>query len=285
MIVTLKQRIKTLLAKTLWAYDGADLVGALAHCGVTNGSTLMVHSSWLAFNGFRGKPADMVRALKQSVGPKGLLVMTSMPYHNMSSAQWLAKGKPLDVRRSPSMMGLLSEAFRRSEGVVRSLSATHPLLAWGQGAAEFIAGHEYTDRPFGPTSPFQKLVGRNAIILGLDAPFSTFTFTHYVEDQLVDTLPVPLYEPEPLDATVLDGEGKLLNQRVRVLAAQANDLRREHRLVDFLKQRKLLNARRIGHTALLWINARDLLEGARRLVAEGSHFFDAPTARTTDRVD
>ncbi len=281
---TLKQRVKALLANTLWAYDADDLVKALGRCGVTRGSTLMVHSSWLQYNGFRGKPADMVRAFKQSVGPDGLLVMTSMPYHNMSSAQWLEKEKPLDVRRSPSMMGLVSEAFRRSENVVRSLSATHPLLVWGRSAGDFVAGHETTDRPFGSDSPFQRLLERDAIILGLDAPFSTFTFTHFVEDHLADTLPVPLYEPGLLNATVVDYDGNTLEQRVRVLSANANSLRREYRLVHQLKRNKLLHQGRIGHTVLLWIRARDLLYGAKRLVAEGSHFFDAPPKEQTPEI-
>ncbi len=277
---TLKKRVKALLADTLWAYSTDDLAKVLERCGVVSGSALMVHSSWLQYNGFCGKPADMVRAFKQSVGIEGLLVMTSMPYHNMSSAEWLGKGKPMDVRRSPSMMGLVSEAFRRSEGVVRSLSATHPLLAWGRSAREFIAGHETTDRPFGPDSPFQRLLERDAIILGLDAPFSTFTFTHFVEDHLADTLPVPLYETEPLTATVVDWSGNVIEQCVQVLSSQANSLRREYRLVEHMNRANLLHEGRIGHTALLWVRARDLLDGARRLVTEGSHFFDAPTEST-----
>ena len=35
------------------------------------------------------------------------------------------------------MMGILSESFRRSAGVERSLSPSHPLLAWGKGRDEF----------------------------------------------------------------------------------------------------------------------------------------------------
>lgn len=276
MIAGIKLRVKALFAQTVWAYDEDTVAKVLNRCGVTPGSTLMVHSSWAQHNGFRGKPADMVRALKQSVGADGLLVMTSMPYHNMTSAQWLAKGKPMDVRRSPSMMGLVSEAFRRSEGVVRSLSATHPLLAWGRGADEFVSGHEDTDRPFGPASPFRRLLDRDAIILGIDAPFSTFTFTHFVEDHLISTLPIPLYDPEPIRAVVVDAEGKSIEQHVRVLSAHANDLRREHRLVQRLAEEGVLRRGKIGNTALVWISARDLLAGAQRLVASGSHFFDAP---------
>jgi len=276
MLAAIKPRLKALAAKTIWAYGPEDVVKKLRQCGVVPGTTLIVHSSWLQYNGFRGKPADLVKAFKNAVAPEGLLVMTSMPYHNMSSAQWLAKDKPMNVRRSPSMMGLVSEVFRRSEGVVRSLSATHPLLVWGAAAEEFIAGHQNTDRPFGTDSPFAKLLDRDAIILGFDAAFSAFTFTHFVEDQIAETLPIPLYEPEPVRGMVVDANGTTSEQWVRVLSAEANSLRREHRLVEKLKNDGVLHQGSIGHTSLTWIRVKDVLTGARCLVAEGKSLFDAP---------
>jgi aminoglycoside 3-N-acetyltransferase len=276
MLATIKPRLKALAAKTVWAYGPEDVVRRLRQCGVAPGTTLIVHSSWLQYNGFRGKPADLVKALQCAVGPEGLLVMTSMPYHNMSSAQWLATGKPMNARRSPSMMGLVSEVFRRSEGVLRSLSATHPLLAWGTAAEEFIAGHQNTDRPFGPDSPFAKLLDRDAIILGFDVAFSAFTFTHFVEDQIAETLPIALYETEPVRGIVVDATGTAGEQWVRVLSAEANSLRREHRLVEKLKNDGVLHEGNIGHTSLTWTRAKDVLAGALSLVADGKNFFDAP---------
>jgi len=277
MLSALKANFKTLAAKTVWAYGPQDVVTKLRHCGVAHGTMLVVHSSWLQNNGFRGNPSELVKALKNTVGNDGLLVMTSMPYHNMSSAQWLAKGKPMNVRRSPSMMGLVSEVFRRSEGVHRSLSATHPLLAWGNDAGAFVAGHENTDRPFGPDSPFAKMLDCNALILGIDAPFSTFTFTHFIEDHLGETLPVPLYDPEPKTGKVIDDDGNESLQTVRIISAQANRLRREGRLVLRLEQEHSLHKGRIGNTELIWIHAQSLLTGAKHLVQDGTHFFDHPS--------
>ncbi|MCG5502206.1 AAC(3) family N-acetyltransferase, partial [Ectothiorhodospira lacustris] len=102
----------------------------------------MIHASWGPANGFHGRPADMIFILKELIGVNGLLVMPSLTYQNESSREFLARGVPMDVRRSPSQMGLLSEVFRRGKGVRRSLSPTHPLLAWGHRAEEFLAGHE-----------------------------------------------------------------------------------------------------------------------------------------------
>src|SRR5574343_999475 len=279
MIKRLKANLKAWLSRTLWAYDADALVRQLRSMGVQPGSTLMVHSSWQVHSGFNGKPADLVNTLKKSVGENGLLVMTSMPYHNMSSAEWLAKGKPMNVRRSPSMMGLVSEVFRRSSGVHRSLSVTHPLLAWGQDAEAFLADHDKTDKPFGGASPFAKLLERDAILLGYDAPFSTFTFTHFVEDQLAETLPVALYEAETQQGKVIDKDGNQHTQNVYVLSAVANHLRREHRLVTHLKTDGSLQESKIGNTQLVWIQAQALLNGASTLAKNGPHFFDPPATQ------
>lgn len=274
-IGALKRWVKQTAARTLWAYGPSELVARLRKIGVMPGDTLVVHSSWLADNGFQGKPADLVRAFKEAVGPEGLLVMMSMPYHNMSSAQWLARGKPMNVARSPSMMGIVSEVFRRSEGVVRSLSVTHPVLAWGRGAATFVGGHELAERPFGEMSPFARLLEQNALILGFDVSFSTFTFTHFVEDQLASTLPYPLYEPECHSGVVIGYDGERIECSVRVLSAQANRLRKESRLVAHLTKVGVLNEERIGNTRLTWIRAGDHSAESARFVASGSHFFDA----------
>lgn len=269
-----KRWLKRWAARTIWAY-GPDALLARLHCiGVIPGTTLMFHSSWLPFNGFQGEPADVVRVLKRAVGKNGLLIMPSMPYHNMSSAQWLAQGKPMNVRRSPSMMGLISEVFRRSEGVVRSLSPTHPLLAWGGDANWFIAGHDTCEYPFGADSPFQRLTDRNALILGFDAPFSTFTYTHYVEDTLEEVLPIPLYENSPMKASVTDNNGRTFNTSVKVISSIANKQRREHRLESYLRSKNLLRESKIGNTKLNYINSFQLMYGALELVKSGIHFFD-----------
>lgn len=271
-----RQLIKQWIVRYLLSYDGDALRRRLRRAGVRPGDTLMVHSSWLALNGFRGKPADMVTALKQAVGPEGLLVMTSMPYHNMSSEQWLARGKALDLKRSPSMMGMLSEVFRRSEGVLRSASPTHPLLAWGRDAASFIQGHELTPFAFGPASPFAKLLYRDALILCIDAPFSSITFTHFVEDRLAHTLAVPLYAPGLHTGIVIGPDGVRHAREVRVLSSEANALRRDGRLIAQLEGEGSLKRGRVGNTRLLYLRASELAGGAERLVAQGGHFFDHP---------
>jgi aminoglycoside 3-N-acetyltransferase len=237
----------------------------------------MVHASWRPLSGFRGKPADMVRALQESVGPQGLLAMPSLTYQNQSSREFLALGKPMDVRRSVSQMGLLSEVFRRSREVRRSLSPTHPILAWGEGADAFLAGHQRCEVPFGRGSPFDGLLARGGKILCIDAPFSTVTFTHYLEDRIAGSLSFSLYDPGPMIGTVVDYEGVRYPVPTRVISEQANRLRREERLVAELDRAGLMRRGRVGNTRLLLLEARAMTECVERMVAAGRGFFDLTT--------
>jgi aminoglycoside 3-N-acetyltransferase len=184
----------------------------------------------------------------------------------------------MDVRRTPSMMGLLSEAFRRSQGVHRSLSPSHPLVAWGADAETFLAGHERTDEPFGPDSPFARLLTREAWILGLDVPFASFTFTHHVEAITAHALPYPFYEAEPMAAVTIDATGQRIDCQVKVISAQANRARREERLVAELERMGALHRVRLGNTRLLLVRAQDVLAGASALLSRGQHFFETDPA-------
>lgn len=275
--MSLRQTLKAAVVRHFLSYDSSALGRFLTGIGVRTGDTLMLHSSWLPLNGFKGTPAQFNTALREHLSPAGLLVMPSLTYHNISSAEFLAGGKPMDVRRSPSAMGLLSEVFRRNKETVRSLSPTHPLLAWGKDAEGFIADHEKSDRPFGPDSPFAHLLERDALLLCLDVGFSSITFTHFVEDRLQHTLPFPFYEAEPMIGIAIDKEGARHECPTRVLSAIANRQRRELRLIDHLTQAGKLRQKRLGNSSMAYIRAADLVTGAESIAKLGPHFFDMPS--------
>lgn len=273
----LRRRLKSFVVRRFLSYDAAALVAALRGLGIGPGDTAMVHASWLPDNGFRGGPADFVAALGRAVGAEdaggGLLVMPTMTYHNESSAQYLARGGTMDVARSPSRMGLLSEVFRRAPGTRRSLSPTHPLAARGRDAAAFLAGHERALSPFGPDSPFARLPERDARILLVDAPFSTVTFTHFLEDRIRHSLAVPFYEAEPRTGLVVDEAGRRLEVPTLVISEAANRARREERLVAALEAAGAFRRARIGNTRLAVLDARTMVEVVDRMVAAGDSFF------------
>lgn len=274
----LKQSIEEWAARTVWAFDAAAVLEKLRRFGVEEGDALMVHSSWRRANGFMGRPSDMIAALQRAVGRDGLLVMASLTYQNKSSREFLLTRTPMDIRRSPSRMGLLSEVFRRSPGVVRSASPTHPLLAWGRGALDFIAQHDRALVPFGKDSPFARLMARDGKVLVMDGSFSVITFTHFIEDRIASSLSFPLYEPQDMVGLLIDESGIAREIPVRVLSDAANWLRREERLVNELTRVKGLQRSRLGRVSLLYVECRTMVDCGDRLVSRGVSIFDSPHA-------
>ncbi len=269
------QTVKSWIVRAFLSYGPPKLHKGLRRLLVQPGDTIMVHASWRANNGFRGSPLDFIAALKKVVGRDGLLTMTSLPYHNESSAEFLSRGHPMDVRRTPSRMGLLTEVFRRDREVVRSLSPSHPILAWGRDAADFVAGHEDTPIPFGPESPFGRLLESDGKILLVDAPYSSITFTHFLEDRIKGQLPFSLFEPEPMEGWVIDDQGQSLRVPTCVISKQANAARNEDAFFAALDRASDIANARVGSTDLKCISCRSMLDRLDQLVAAGGSLFES----------
>jgi len=267
-----KYRLWGAYTRRFRSYDTAAFARVLADLGIAQGDVLMVHSSLHAHSGYSGRPVDMIDALKAAVGRGGLIVMPSMTYTDSSSA-FLLRGEPMKVRHSASRMGLLTEVFRRGRDVHRSLSPTHPLLAWGERAESFLAGHDATDRSFGPASPFQRLLDLDGKVLCVGTVAETVTFTHFLEDRVRDRLPFELYEPGLLEGRVIDADGCLRIVPTRVLSAESRRRRREHVLWQKARARGVTRHRRLGNTRLMILDCRALTALVEEMYANGESLF------------
>lgn len=267
-----KFRLTGFAVRHFMTYDTDSFAKAIARLGVVPGDVLMVHSSLHANSGFRDRPVDMIRALKQSVGPGGLLVMPSMTYTDSSKA-FLTRGEPMNQRRSASRMGLLTEVFRRGKDVRRSLSPTHPLLAWGERAESFLEGHEKTDRSFGPASPFQRLLDSDGKVLCIDAIPETVTFTHFLEDRIQNRLPFSLYEEGLYIGKVVDSDGRTLEVPTKVLSDESRRRRREEFLWEHARRRGVTRYARVGNTRLILLRCRELADLVNEMYDNGESLF------------
>ena len=250
-------KLRGLAVNQFLSYDSHAFLHALRAMRIGDGDVLMVHSSLHAHSGFKDRPIDMIGALKEAVGPRGLLVMPSMTYSDSSKA-YLQRGTEMNVKRSTSRMGLLTEVFRRGKDVHRSLSPTHPLLAWGERAKWFVAGHHETDTPFGAQSPFQRLLDVDGKILCIDAIAESVTFTHFLEDRISSKLPFSLYEPGTLSGKVIDADGKQHSVPTRVLSDESRQRRREAGLWEKARKLGVTQHRKVGNTHLMLFRCSEL---------------------------
>jgi aminoglycoside 3-N-acetyltransferase len=257
------------------SYDAPTLLATLRALGIREGDTVVLHSASGAQYGFRGSVEALVDVFVEAVGPDGTLVMMSMPYRT-STVKYLETLKAFDVRRTPSMMGMPSELFRRRPDVLRSLSPTHPVLARGPLAEWLVAGHEDCLLPCGPGSPFEKLAEVDAKAVFFNVPFDTFTFVHYLEHLVHEAQPIPLYTDTAFDIPVVDHAGRPRRVAARGFNPEIIPRRRFAVLDGAMRARGQVREKRIGNGRVIAVRVRDSVDTIRALAAEGRYMYAHP---------
>jgi len=232
----------------------------------------MLHSAFDSFAGFRGTARTLIDVFLDVVGPEGNLLMVSLSYSS-ATYEHLQKGQVFDVSRSPSRMGVISESFRRREGVLRSFHPTHPVLALGRKASWITAGHESCTYPCGPGSPFERLIELGGKIAFLNVPLTTMTFFHYVEHVFADALPISPYYERLFEIPCVDSVGATRTLRTRVFSPDAVRRRRPQALIDELLAAGCVRTATIKRTVLRTVAAADVVACARRMIDEGRPFY------------
>ncbi|MFM9884898.1 MAG: AAC(3) family N-acetyltransferase [Burkholderiales bacterium] len=243
----------------------------------------MLHSAFSRVHGYRGTAESLTNVFLDAVGPTGHLLMVSLPYRS-ASIDYIESGRTFDVRRTPSMMGMVSELFRRRSDVVRSLHPTHPILVRGPRAAWFVDEHPDCLYPCGPGTPFDRLVEMNGKALFFNVPFDNFTFFHYLEHVVSAFLPFPLYSNKPYTVSIVDHDGSSRAVKTFVFAAEAIRRRRFAILDAEMRRRGLIAKKRVGNSYILAVHVRDTIDCVREMQREGRFFYDLTGLPLTDSL-
>jgi aminoglycoside 3-N-acetyltransferase len=193
----------------------AQIEAALGELGVGEGDAVFFQAGMAAFGTIEGGPDAVIAALEAVVGERGLIAMPAFPMGGLT-VEYLRSTPVVDLRSAPSAMGAVSERFRSSPGVVRSIHPTHSVCAWGRGAEELVAGHERAATPFGAGTPYAKLVERGATQVFFGTGVRPLTMYHVFECLRAEPTPIEPFLSEPLDARVIAPDGRQLAVRTLV---------------------------------------------------------------------
>lgn len=269
----LQRRARLLAVRMFASYGPTELIAALREAGIVAGDTIMLHSAFDPRHGFTGSSSEVIDAFIRAIGPDGTLLMVSLPYRT-STLEYLCKLERFDVRRTPSAMGLMSEFFRRREGVLRSLHPTHPVLALGRRDEWFVAGHEDCRYPCGPGSPFARLLEADGKVVFFNVGFEYLTFFHHLEHLVSPRMPFPLYTDEVFEVPVLDHGGNPGIVRTHAFSPEAMRRRRFPRLEQWVRGRGLIREVRVGTTRILVAKVREIANTVEEMAAKGEYFYD-----------
>ena len=251
-------RARKRVIRTFFSYGVPELISALRALGIARGDTLMVHSGFSEATGFAGSPQVFIDALLEVIGHAGNLLMVSMPYQS-STYDYVQQGKPFDVRKSASHMGIVSEIFRRRSNVLRSVHPTHPVLASGPKADWLLADHDKCLHPCGVGTPFDKFAQLDGKVLFFDVSFRNFTFHHYLEERIYERIGFPLFRPQLFELPVIDFAGNRRAVSTYVYSAEASRRRRPEIVQKELRRRGLLKEKRVGNSHLQLVKTQDAI--------------------------
>jgi aminoglycoside 3-N-acetyltransferase len=215
-----------------------SLASAFQALGVRTEGVMFIHSGsdW-----FRTYPGGVFALLEwiRSFANDSTVMMPAFPFEGMAS-EYLATQR-FDVAKSSSRMGLLTELFRRTSGVRRSLHPTHSVCAEGRRAETLTCEHHEDVVPFGPKSPFAKLAAARGQILLLGVGIDVLTQVHATEDAMGDAFPLRVYLPQVVETKIV-ADGRAIPVRTRVhdprMSRRKNIIRFEPRLeaLDILRR-------------------------------------------------
>jgi aminoglycoside 3-N-acetyltransferase len=253
----------------------SEVTDALRSIGITPGSVALVHSDAIVAAQFPDMPSEQrldraIEAIDAAIGYDGTLVMPAFSYS-------FTKGEVFDVCKTPSLVGMIAERFRKQPRVRRTYDPIFSFSCRGARAEELCALP--VNECFGPDSVLAALHKMNAHIIDLGCPMTRGgTFVHYVETahgvgyryrkEFSGTMILPGGQATP--AAVV------YHVRDLTRSSKADFRRLEQRLDDVQK----LRSAEVGRSLILAVKANDLFATAWEMLDEDPLSLIAEGAQT-----
>lgn len=183
-----------------------DFRSKLENCGISRGDILFVHSSMNWIGGGVSAAVSLVKALTELVGPQGTVCMPSYTWRPPETMQPPA-GSVVDLRRTPTAVGLLPEVFRRWNGVLRSASYWVPVCALGAHARDLVADQHHISNPFGSGSTFRRIMEAGGRAVGIGVALNTSSLSHLPDHDLAPLYPIRVFSDQLLGGELIDFDG------------------------------------------------------------------------------
>ena len=164
-------------------FNKNHLITNLKNVGINSGDTILIHASLSKIGNVKGGAKTVIDALIEAVGEKGNVVMPSFSYINNSMLETVIDENYIfNPLNSPSVVGKISDTFRKLPGVIRSYHPTHSFCAFGPDAYFINNEHLEATTNFGRKTPFDKIIQLKGKVIGIGISLGPVTIYHCVED-------------------------------------------------------------------------------------------------------
>ena len=171
-----------------------DILAALKKIGISEGQTIMVHTSLSSMGFVCGGAQIVIEALLESVGTDGTVMMPTQSWKNLDPTagvhweepeewwqiirdNWPAYHKDITPTNT---MGAVAEMFRKWPGTLRSDHPARSVAANGKYAAYLTQGHDLSNI-FGEGSPIGKNYELDGYVLLIGVGYDKNTSLHLAD--------------------------------------------------------------------------------------------------------
>ena len=261
-----------------------DVVRSLREVGLREGDGVFLHSSLSRLGHVEGGSETVLEALEEVLGPDGLIAMPAFPLVG-GTLEYLSTDPVFDVRHTPSRMGALTERFRSSPGVARSLHPSHSVAARGVGAEKLVEGHAEAPTPFGEGTPFARMIERGMVQVWVGVGLRIFTLYHAFECLRPGGFPIEVFHERRIDARVIDADGRERTVSTLVhdpVIGSRKDKTREA-IRDHLLAAGVLQRARLGRSEVMAARMPGLMDELETLLRRGVTIYTIPIESPAER--
>lgn len=244
-----------------------DLIKMFKELGIENNDTLLVHSSMKAIGEVPGGADGVIDALISCVS-SGLLIFPTHTWSNITKS-----GDLYDPEVEPSCVGILSNLFKKREGVFRSLHPTHSVAALGRDAETYVKLDDYAETPAPWSGCWGELYRREAKILFLGCPTSKNTFIHSVEEWC--DIPNRLSK-EPIEVLIKTEKG-IIKRNILTHKAPIPDISLNYKkITPLLMEEGIVTKGRVANATTYLCRAREMGDLTREILEKDPDYFLTP---------
>ena len=247
-----------------------DVKRALEELGVTEGDSIITHSSFKSVGPTEEGAKTIVDGMLLAVGKEGTVI-----FPTLCSNDWqnVYKNWTLDA---PSDVGYLTNYFRCLPDAKRSNQATHSVAAIGRLADELTKTHGesgkrygiFGDTPFSADSPWEKMYNLDTKMLFIGVGLRKCTLRHFVEycvmnEYLEKAKKSEKYEELKDKLWTFEKNGEYVWDNQGIWPRIESEF-----IGTVLEPEGKLKRGRIGDAEVLLVSARDFADKARELMLQ-----------------
>lgn len=198
---------------------------------------IMLHTSLMNIGHVSGGAKEVINQIFERLDcDRHTLLVSALPYRG-AFADYLTDDNVFDVRTAPIAMGVINQKIASRPDASRSIHPTHSVVAVGKDAEQYTGSHHLDPTPFGPNSPYFKVIKNRGSILLFGAEMNNITLIHAVEDFLGEEHPVKdIYRPRRYEVKCITTDNSPITVSTPVHNPRRFITRRDVMLEDGLKK-------------------------------------------------